>query len=158
MEMQNPAPIPDTFDKLLCRFLRECTATYDAIFAEKKPSRDWCQSPSKSPNFPNQATERGNTIDSCCKEKIQIAKKKSGIYFSESVKTDQPVKVLGGTCFPDLTVGAVPNCQGIWGFKTSCPLPKGAPPPMWPIYGTKVGFTRKVKIELGMASLRKRYI
>lgn len=146
MEIQEPAPIPDNFNDVLCRFLRECTAEHDRRFANEKPPRDWCKAPSSNPNFPSQAAERGDAVDKCCKRKINDVKQRSKSPFSKSVQTDQPVNVLGGTCYPDVSVGIAPNCQGVWDFKTSCPpLPKGAPEPAWPVYGTGERFTRATR-------------
>jgi hypothetical protein len=143
-------PVPDNFEEVLCRFLKECTEKYDEQFPGGKPKKEWCKQPSSDPDCPTKGTERGKKIGECCEKKINDVKKVSKSDFSKTVKAEQWVKVdeLGGSCKPDVHAGTPPNCAGVWDFKTSCPpLHPDAPPPDWPIYGDGTNFTRFTKNE-----------
>ncbi|NDW45538.1 DUF4150 domain-containing protein [Ruegeria sp. PrR005] len=131
------------FGKWLCVALQDCTAQADG----KNPSPltgAWCKKKG-SGDFPSKAAERGAEIDACVEKKISDEKAKGPDPVFDEVKTQEwvNVPVLGGACRPDIIVGKPRNCDAVFDVKTSCPpLPKGAPPPKWPVYGDG-GFSAK---------------
>jgi Domain of unknown function (DUF4150) len=129
------------FEKVLCRFLNECTEANDG---GATPSKEWCDAPGSEPGKTN-AMERGSAIDKCVEDKINDVKARSPTDFSKEVHAQQevPVPGWGGICKPDVIVGTPPMCNAVYDIKTSCPPNK--PPPRWPIYGDGTGMTRKVQ-------------
>lgn len=138
------------FEKILCRFLKECTDTHDG---RGPPTKEWCDAPGSEPGK-TKGMERGSAIDKCCEEKVKAENRKpksvsgfpDNVMAQTKVYMKKPPEGLGGFCKPDVIVGRPPKCDGVYDFKTSCPpLPADSPQPAWPMYGDGTNYTRKVE-------------
>ncbi len=133
--MHSPAVIAN-FVAALCQIINQCEKEVnDAKFgAGNKPTRDWCKAPGSEPGTTN-AMEIGTAKAECAERKVNERKAKSSSPLSKDVQAEKYVPVPGGGwCKPDVMVGAAPNCQAVYDFKTSCPLTPSSKP-SWPVYG-----------------------
>lgn len=131
------AAILANFERALCQIVKQCEKEEnEKLFGPGgKPDKEWCHSTASTGK--KNYLELGTAKTKCCERKVNERKAKSTTDFSKEVHAEKPISIPGGSHIqPDVVVGSSKPYDGVYDFKSSCPLtPKSKAD--WPIYDGK---------------------